>query len=87
MVPEGVPESVAIVVIAGNDQRRDLEPAQQRPQLGVLGRRTLVDQVAAQQNEIGSRIERVKLGDRGSELRVGVGDALVENSIRPYMRI
>jgi len=87
VVPESAPESVAIVVIAGDDQRRDLEPAQQRPQLGVFGRRALVDQVAAQQHEIGPRIERVKLGDRGSELRVGAGDILVKQAVGPHMRV
>jgi hypothetical protein len=47
VIPKGLAKGVAVVVVARDDERRHLQAVDQLAQLGVFGRRSLLDQIAA----------------------------------------
>lgn len=81
------PECLALVVIARDDQERLPDLGQHLPRQLVLGGRTLIDHVTAQEHQIGPGRQAVQVADRRPEHRVGIHEPLVEHMAGPHMRI
>ena len=82
LVREGRPEGLAFVVIAGDRQYGHFERRQQTGEHRVFVGMAMIHQIAAQQHEVRSRIERVHMRDRRGELRVRIDHALIEAAVR-----
>src|SRR5277367_3384791 len=71
---------LALIVVAGNDGEWDSEAREEFPRFVVFSGRTLVNQVAADDDEIRAWRQAVQMKEGGREHTVRVDYALIENA-------
>ena len=87
MVGERRPEVLAIVVVAGDDEERNGKRQKDFPDVVVLGRLAVVDQISGDQHQIRAAVQGEHVLDRRREAGVGVHHPVVELALGPDMGI